>query len=380
MDISEIVNHPAHPAADMASGAVDIHTHIYPPSYMALLRSRTTVPMIRDFEDAGSRLIILPGENDPNVPSIARGRPISPDFFDITRKIAFMDKHHIQTSVISLANPWLDFLSGSEGSEAARRINDDIDAMCALFPGRLFAFGTLPLSAPVEQIVAELERMQGLRHIRGVIMGTTGLGSGLDDLTLDAVYQALEKSQLLIFLHPHYGLPSSVYGPRANEYGHVLPLALGFPLETTIAITRMLLSGVFDRFPELQVLLAHSGGTLPFLAGRIESCVLHDGHLTKEGKLRGRRRVWDVLNNNIYLDAVIYSEVGLRSAVAASGVNRLMFGTDHPFFPPLEGDEDQEWASVNLNSEAIKGLYAAYPKDVSAIMQSNARSVLRLDS
>ena len=89
-------------------------------------------------------------------------------------------------------------------------------------------------------------------------MGTSGLGSGLDDPALDPIYSALEKHQQLVFLHPHYGLPSSVFGERASDYGHVLPLAMGFPLETTIAVTRMLLSSVWDRFPKLNVLIAHS--------------------------------------------------------------------------------------------------------------------------
>lgn len=308
---------------------IDIHTHIYPPTFVELLRSRTTVPYVRTFPDApdSARLVILPGEDDPSTPSTSRGRPIGPEYYDISKKIAFMDQHKIDTSVISLANPWLDFLSSEEAGEAARRINDDVDGLCAEYPGRLYAFGTLPLSAPSETVVKEIERLSKLKYMRGVIMGTSGLGNGLDDPALDPIYAALEKHEQIIFLHPHYGLPSSVYGPRANEYGHVLPLALGFPLETTIAVTRMLLSGVWDRFTKLNVLLAHSGGTLPFLAGRIESCIQHDGHLKKEGKTAGRRDVWDILKTNIYLDAVIYSDVGLKAAINASGADRLLFGT-----------------------------------------------------
>jgi predicted TIM-barrel fold metal-dependent hydrolase len=307
---------------------VDIHTHVYPPTFVELLRSRTSVPYIRTYPDTpnSARLVILPGEDDPSTPSTSRGRPIGPEYYDITQKIAFMDMHKIDKSVISLANPWLDFLPSEEAGDAARRINDDVDGLCAKYPGRLYAFGTLPLSAPAETVVEEIERLAGLKHMRGVIIGTSGLGNGLDDPALDPIYAALEKHSQLIFLHPHYGLPASVYGPRANEYGHVLPLALGFPLETTIAVTRMLLSGVFDRFTNLNVLLAHSGGTLPFLAGRIESCVKHDGHLKKEGKTEGRRDVWEVLKTNIYLDAVIYSDVGLKAAMNASGADRLMFG------------------------------------------------------
>ncbi|ORX95881.1 uracil-5-carboxylate decarboxylase [Clohesyomyces aquaticus] len=358
---------------------VDVHTHVYPPTYVELLRRRTTVPYIRNFEDApeSARLIILPGEDDPATPSTSRGRPIGAEYYDIAQKVAFMDMHKIDASVISLANPWLDFLPCEEAGDAARKINDDVEGLCAKYPGRLYAFGTLPLSAPAKTVVKEIERLAGLEHMRGVIMGTSGLGNGLDDPALDPIYEALQKHEQLIFLHPHYGLPSSVYGPRANEYGHVLPLALGFPLETTIAVTRMLLSQVWDRFPKLNVLLAHSGGTLPFLAGRIESCIRHDGHLKKHGKTEGRRDIWDILKTNIYLDAVIYSEVGLKAALDASGAGRLMFGTDHPFFPPLE-ENTKEWHSVNANYGAISKAFGNNEEAAEQVLGNNARRILKL--
>lgn len=312
--------------ASKTSPVVDVHTHIYPPAYTALLRARTSVPYMASFPDSpssGERLVILPAEDTP---STSRGRPIGPEYYDINEKLTFMNTHGIDISVISLANPWLDWLDPSEAAATARTVNDDVERMCAEHEGRLYAFGTLPLSAPAEEVVAEIKRLGGLKHMRGVIMGTSGLGRGLDDPALDPIYAALEESGQIIFLHPHYGLPGDVYGPRADDYGHVLPLALGFPLETTIAVTRMLLSGVCDRFEKLNVLIAHSGGTLPFLAGRIESCIKHDGHLKKEGKIERRRDVWDVLKKNIYLDAVVYADPGLKAAIEASGADRLLFG------------------------------------------------------
>jgi aminocarboxymuconate-semialdehyde decarboxylase len=358
---------------------VDVHTHVYPPAYMALLRSRDTVPYVRSFPDSPNpkqeRLVILPAEDTA---STSRGRPIGSEYYDVDEKIAFMDTHGIDISVVSLANPWLDWLPAESAAQTAREINDDVNAMCASKPGRLYAFGTLPLSAPASESVAEISRLTSLKHMRGIIMGTSGLGAGLDDPALDPIYAALEAQNQPIFLHPHYGLPSTVYGPRANDYGHVLPLALGFPLETTIAVTRMLLSGVFDRFPKLSVLLAHSGGTLPFLAGRIESCIAHDAHLHGQEGFAARRRVWDVLKTNIYLDAVVYGEVGLRAAVQASGADRLMFGTDHPFFPPLEEGE-KEWLSVRTNERAVEGAFGGEEEGVNAVMGENAVRVLKLD-
>ena len=303
---------------------VDVHTHMYPPVYMNLLRARNKVPYVfSDDSSAGDRLVILPAEDTA---STSRGRPIGPEYYDVKEKLAFMEKHGIDISIVSLANPWLDWLPSSEAADTARKVNDEVERMCAEHAGKLYAFGTLPLSAPAEGVVAEIERLSTLKHHRGIIMGTSGLGNGLDDPALDPIYAALEKHEQLVFLHPHYGLPTSVYGERASDYGHVLPLAIGFPLETTIAVTRMLLSGVWDRFPKLNVLIAHSGGALPFLAGRIESCIAHDAHLKKQGKLTNRRDVWDILKKNIYLDAVIYADVGFKAAVDASGADRLMFG------------------------------------------------------
>lgn len=63
-----------------------------------------------------------------------------------------------------------------------------------------------------------------------MITGTSSLGQGLDDPELGAIFKELERTETLIFLHPHYGLPSEVYDPKAGNYGHVLSLALGFPL------------------------------------------------------------------------------------------------------------------------------------------------------
>lgn len=367
---------------------VDIHTHMYPPSYIKILESRSTIPLVRTFpQTPDPRLILLEAEvkhleeatNDPAAK--LPGRPLTSHFASLAQKIHFMDTHGIDISVISLANPWLDFLSASESGEMAKSVNEEFSRMCGEHPGRLFFFAALPLTAPLDTILSAIAHVQGLKYCRGVILGTTGLGRGLDDPALLPIFTALAAVHLTIFLHPHYGLPNEVWGPRASaEYGHVLPLALGFPMETTIAVTRMFLSGVFDKVRNLRMILAHSGGTLPFLAGRIESCILHDGQLVREGKAgKGRRSIWEVLKEQIYLDAVIYSEVGLKAAIDASGADRLMFGTDHPFFPPLETDEQGEWESVSLNADAVTKAVGEGSGEAAAIMGGNAISILRLD-
>lgn len=165
---------------------------------MELLRSRDEVPYVRSFPDdpaAGDRLVILPAEDTA---STSHGRPIGPEYYDVKDKLAFMKTHGIDISVISLANPWLDWLPPEDAAETARKINGDVERMCSEHEGKLYAFGTLPLSAPAEDVVQEIERLAGLPHMRGIVMGTSGLGAGLDDPALDAIYAALEKHGQLI--------------------------------------------------------------------------------------------------------------------------------------------------------------------------------------
>ncbi|QSZ37364.1 hypothetical protein DSL72_009462 [Monilinia vaccinii-corymbosi] len=300
-----------------------------------------------------------------------------------------MNTHSIRTSIISLANPWLDWVPPSSAPQTALTLNTEMNDLCALHPTRLYFFGTLPLTAPTPSILQSLAHLRTLPHCRGVILGTSGLGTGLDDPALLPILTSLATSPPLpLFLHPHYGLPASVFGPRASNSGHVLPLALGFPMETTIATTRMLLAGVFDAVPALQVILAHSGGALPFLAARIDSCIVHDAHLQQA---EPRTSIWDVLRRNIWLDAVVYGEVGVRGALGVSGADRVMFGTDAPFFPPLdhvaedggEGGggrgEGGKWLSVELNMDAIRKACGAGSEEEKAVLGGNAIRLFGLD-
>ena len=368
---------------------VDVHTHIYPPSYISLLSNRTSTPYIHQpTSPSPLRLIILPSDDDPAIPPSSRGRPIDESYSSIAKKLSFMRQHSINTSVISLANPWLDFLPSSTAVSAAITVNNELESICLRSPpGTLYFFGTLPLSAPIDDIISAISHLAKLPHLKGLILGTTGLGAGLDDPALDPIWHAVEKASLLLFIHPHYGLPAQVFGPHAQNSGHVLPLSLGFPMETTIAFTRMYLSGVFVRYPSLKVLLAHAGGTIPFLAGRIESCVLHErafrdneGRLI-EGKGEGGS-IWDILKKNVWLDGVVYNAIGVKAAVEAVGEGRVLFGTDHPFFPPLDGEEkaegEEEWASVKMNVEAMKRAFGNNIKGMEGVLGGNAIELLGL--
>src|SRR4029453_15407232 len=170
----------------MSLPLIDVHTHMYLPRYVALLRQRTKVPRIVS-RAGGDRLGILPDEEADT--STLAGRPIGGEFHEVGRKLAFMDKHGIAVSVVSSANPWIDFVEPDEAPALAAQLNEDLEAMCAASRGRLLGFGVLALQRP-ETCAAELRRIAGHPHMRGVIIGSAGRGRGVGRPGFEPVWAA----------------------------------------------------------------------------------------------------------------------------------------------------------------------------------------------
>ncbi len=252
----------------VAQGLIDVHTHMYTPKYMNILKSRGDIPKVRTI-DGEDRLIILPGEEDEKTTTV--GRPIGREYWSVEAKIEYMNHHNIRHSIISLANPWLDFLTGKEAESVAQELNDELQSICENSQGRLSGFATLPVRN-VDAAIKEVQRLRSVNSIKGVILGTPGAGNGLDDEKLRDLLHAISDANIMIFLHPHYGVGNEHF----HNAGHALFLALGFPFETTVSISRLIVSGTLDRVKNLKILVAHAGAALPSLIGRLDSCVAHD--------------------------------------------------------------------------------------------------------
>jgi predicted TIM-barrel fold metal-dependent hydrolase len=294
-----------------------------------------------------------------------------------------MDEHGVGISVLSLGNPWLDFLTTAnerlEAGQVAVKINQELEDMCCAHEGRLYHFAVLPLTAPMPTVLDVIGGLSTQTHCRGVVMGYAGFGSGVDDPEFLPVLQAVAKANLPVFFHPNYGLPNDVFGPCCSDHGQVLPVSLGFTTETAVAFTRMYLARVFEKIPGLLIILPHAGGTLPSVIGRIEACIANDkmyqSRLSTNAVQRSPR---DVLKNNVYIDGITFDSGALRAAANAIGVDCVMFGTDHPLFPSLR--KDGKYDALIRNQKAAEECFGSDTAEYDSIMGGNALNVLRLGS
>ena len=250
----------------------------------------------------------------------------------------------------------------------AKELNDELQSICEDSNGRLFGFATLPVRNPKAAVV-EVNRIKKMKCIKGVILGTPGAGNGLDHENMRDVLHAIAENNLMIFMHPHYGVGNEHYA----DAGHALFLALGFPFETTVAVSRLIVSGTLDKIPNLKLFLAHAGAALPSLIGRLDSCVEHDHAICD----RLKKKPSDYFKN-MYFDAISYSPQALQQLIGFVGTERLFFGTDNPFFPPLHTEDifKAEWPSTKKVYSCISSLNSKETE--TKILRDNAVKLLGL--
>ena len=181
--------------------------------------------------------------------------------------------------------------------------------------------GVLPTDTP-ESAASALSFIAETPGLHGVVTGPRIAGYAFDDRRLDPFWEELSRLDLPLFVHPEDGVAIE----DLKGYRHTLPVGVGFPVETTIALSRFIFGGVATRHPGLRILAAHGGGTLPYLAGRLDAAWRSDDDV--------RARLDSApssLAKRLYLDSLVYYGPALEAAARLVGTDHLMFGSDHPF-------------------------------------------------
>lgn len=278
-------------------------------------------------------------------------------------RIADMDASGIDMQVVSLAAPGVQIFEPAEATAIARDANDQLAEGIAAYPDRLVGLAAFSPLDPANA-ARELERGVTELDLRGAILNSHTLGTYLDDERYWDVFEAAESLDVPVYLHPN--TPSKQMIEPFLKRG--LDAAVyGFACETGLHALRLIVSGLFDRFPKLQIVLGHCGEALPYWLYRID--FMHT-RLSRVGRYEHvqplERRAWDYLADNFHYTS---SGVGWAPPVKfvqeVIGVERMMYAMDYPwqFVPEEVGVFD----AMDVDEAARK-----------AFFEDNARRLFRI--
>ena len=250
------------------------------------------------------------------------------------RRLADMDEAGIDVQVLSVTAPAAQELDPATSAALARDANEQLAEAVAAHPDRFAGFATLPTPDP-EAAARELERTVTGHGFKGALInGHTG-GRFLDDPAFWPIFERAEALGVPIYLHPTYPtaqvMEAYYAGLEAPVSATLATSGWGWHAETGLHVLRLVLAGVFDRFPALQVIIGHMGENLPFSLARA------DERLTPVATSL-KRSVGEYLRENIYITTSGYfTDPPLLCALAVLGADRIMFSVDYPFASNAHG-------------------------------------------
>jgi aminocarboxymuconate-semialdehyde decarboxylase len=292
--------------------AVDVHAHAMPLPLLRTLERRG----LADLSALSNDIVRL----DPQVSGVGQGAPLplAPSQYDASVRLTEMDAMGVSHHGVSLP-PFL-FASTSDDEKLVLDVvsqgNDELAGYVGEAPGRLLALGSVPLGWP--GAAEEARRCLDDLGMAGIAIGSSGAGRELDDPVNEDLWSLLHDRDAFVFLHPS-GVPDA---HRLRDF--YLPQLLGYPMETAVAVARMVFGGVMERF-EPTICLAHGGGCLPAVRGRL------DMGWTRKDVAHTTSVPPSELTDRLFYDTAVFSARLLQRLVEDVGAEHVLLGTDHPF-------------------------------------------------
>jgi len=243
------------------------------------------------------------------------------EFVDVDAIVARQEEVGVRRTVLC---PWVPLMpydvEPDEGLRRCRIQNEGLARLVRAWPGRVEALGAVPLQDP-ELAAGALRDLMDAGALRGTEVAASVRGVYLGDDRFEPLWAAAEATGAVVFIHPTTrGFDAPVFGD------YYLWNTVGNPMETTIAAAHMTLAGVMERHPTLRVLLAHGGGALAALRGR-----LRHAHSFQPQARSGLRESPEASVRRFLFDTVTHHPQVLRELVAFAGAERVLLGTDYPF-------------------------------------------------
>ncbi len=295
---------------------IDIYNHVLPPAYFELVKAHS--------KDAGI------------VKRMASIRML----WDLEARAAMLvEKFPDVVQVLTLSAPSPEMLGGPlESPEFARVANDGMAEICKRWPDQFPVFvASLPMNN-VPEALKEMDRAINTLGARGVQIITSVNGRPLDDVEFFPIFERMANHhQLPIWMHPFRPGTHSDY-PEEERSRYEIWQVLGWPFETSVAMSRMVFSGLLEKLPDLRIITHHCGGMLPYFAGRAESLWAQLGSRSADGSeadvLKRLSKPPIEYFKMFYGDTVLGgSRSALRCGLDFFGVDHVVFASDCPFDP-----------------------------------------------
>src|ERR1039457_6386220 len=268
------------------------------------------------------------------------------------QRLALMDESGVDVQVLSVTTPALHNLEPEESVTLARRTNDLVAETVAKYPTRFLGFATLPTASP-EEAAVELERSVTRLGLMGSMLCGRTREKNLDHPDFFPMFETAARLRVPLFIHPQ--IPQrAVRDVYYSGFGEQTDIAfaafgLGWHYEAGIQFVRLILAGVFDKYPDLQIILGHWGEVVLFYLERL-------GSLSRVTKLQ--RPIADYFKQNLYVTpSGMWSQSYLQRSLEVVGPERILFSTDYPYQyrPARPGRFFLEEAALSLEQ---KGLFA----------------------
>jgi aminocarboxymuconate-semialdehyde decarboxylase len=299
-----------------------------------------------------------------------------PVLVDLDLRLRIMDRYEGYVQVLTIANPPIEVVGGPQVSpDLARLANDEMAAIAARHPDRFPGFvASLPMNNP-DAAVREIDRAIDELGATGAQIYTNVNGRPLDLPEYQPIFDRMAQRRLPIWMHP--ARPPSVAdyaGEPRSKYD--LWWAFGWPYETSIAMGRLVFSGLFDRHPDLAIITHHLGAMIPFCAGRVGGGLDQLGSRSDDpddlaalGRLR--KRPIDYFKM-FYNDTALFGAWhAMESGLEFFGADHVLFGTDMPFDP-------EKGPGFIRDTIAAMERMRASAEDKAKIYEGNARRLLKL--
>lgn len=292
-------------------GLIDVHAHHYPDAYLDACK-RDDSGFTHYYRDDGRLIVVQDGGVALAVP-----QPLPPP----EQRIEMMDDAGVGIQVLSVSAPNVFRFPESVRIPLTRDVNDEFVAVASRSDDRLRVFASLPLPN-VDEALKEFERTLQLPNVVGVVLCTNINGTPLDDESFAPLWEELSQRETAVFVHGT--VPCSTDGLR--EYA--LALAMGFMADPLIAVGRLAYSGTIDRYPGINWIFAHLGGTLPFVLPR------YDNYFKQFPECREKiDRPPSEIMRDLYFDTVTMHPPALRCTLDTFSAEQIVFGSDYPHVP-----------------------------------------------